>query len=1617
MAFNLVPSQAGQELGPELGDLYTDEIGFKGLSADANIRLLPTPWPEDAVPSPTSSLLAVAQSKGLVVGAGPDALVVASADSVRKAIEAPSGEEKVKTKPFQPQATIPLPSRPTHVAFTANDDALILATENGSQISVFQTSALLSGNFQPAKSIQTSGASIRALVPNPDPSSTFVALVTVNGELLVADLKAGNLVQGANGPVLKNGVSSVAWSNKGKQLVAGLADGSAEQMTPDGTKKDSVPRPSDLEGDCHVSSISWLENDVFFMVYTPNAVEDDMGQNPASFYYIITRRKQAPFLVQKLPEICSTMGFQLKRSPAYNFIVRLRDYKPGLKDVLIVSSTASTDVGLITRPEQPLGDDEASKSVVGRYTTTEVNDDAKRASVPLKDSVDETSVIGLAADLSATANVETPIKGEDIPNSSTPLPGLFLLNNDGILSSWWFIYSDAVRQKVAYPGLVSASQTSMNTSQMGASTPAPAQPSIQTSSPAQQKPAFGQSGFGAPSAFGTPSALGSSTLGKPSGGATFGSPSALGASTMGATAFGKQSAPSFGSPSQIGGGGASSFGQPSFGTPSQPGVGFGSTSTPGQAKFGQSGFGAASGFGQSTTPGKSLLGTGSASSGGGFGAFSSGGGGFGGLAASKTGESPFGKPQGQSAFGAPQASSPFGAPAKSDTAFPPPSAQPKNPFGGGGNAFSLGSSFKPANPDVSDEPKSEKQTSGAFSFGNSFETMVESSNKASPQPESMDDGEDSAVPPPVQPPKTEPTSLFGKPAPQTNSLFGQPTPSTTPTSLFGKPTTQPTLAKSPTPIETKSGFSFGSTTTQPSSQFGNQTQITSPLSVLSDKTAAPKREQSVSTPKISSFDQPLPPDSTSRDSYAPGDTSASSNVSKSSVEDAPLPPDFVAPKKSSIKAEDAPLPPDFLGQKKPLKSDPSPPTNLFGQIKSSTKAEEAPLPPDFTKKSAKPEDAPLPPDFVAPAKSAVKTEDAPLPPDFLGQKKAIKNDAPFPANPFGQIKSSKAEEAPLPPDFITKPKSSKIEKIITKPISSSSTMFKSRPASRAPAVPVPDDSDADSNEDYEDSEQDERESADEYPEEGEDESDFSDSGEEITHDETKIPSPKPSVQSSFGGMSDKSSTGGLFSGFSKTSQKQGKAPSKLFGEIPKQPLLPPPGPIAREPYRSPSPTRLNSQKSSLFESRPAQPAGSALHARKASLTQIAQQRGSNLRKASDAAREEQARAHQAAQQRQEEEEALSLSDDDEDERLRADLSRPIEPVSTLDPFLPHQNYMGETAKPGVAGMIERLYRDINSMIDTLGINARSLESYLLYQQSSNSADDNKLVKVLKSDQPANALDEKLLLRDIGKFDDVVTSLATSLNEQRVQGVEEKLDQCRELLTKDIVTLRGQCASIRKSLDAYTDTGAIFAAPLSAEHAALQHDLRSFFTDIQSKMADLEQGVSMLRAKIADIPRADGDSRHASKRPTVEAVAKTISTMMSMAENKSSDIDVLEAQMRRLGVDIANTVPNSREGSPFTTPRKNTARFPTTPGSRGSVDNTNSAYHTPESASRGVNFRASINGSTKHSRLRSVESIAPVVAQEESALWKAKTQRRQHLIANLKKAIDKKEDKVRGINDL
>jgi nucleoporin NUP159 len=215
------------------------------------VQLLPTPWPANNLPPPTASLLSVASQKRLVAASGPNAVIIASTESVRKAFEgAKSGESEMR--PFQPQLTLPMSMRISQVAFTSDENFLLLSAEEGGGLAVYDVQSLVSGSTQSAFEMSTNSLALRALIPNPTTEQgELVAIVTTDGKLMIANLKEKNFVSGVNSQVLKDGVSCVAWSNRGKQLVAGLGDGSAFQLTPDGTGKAVIPRAPSVDPSMH----------------------------------------------------------------------------------------------------------------------------------------------------------------------------------------------------------------------------------------------------------------------------------------------------------------------------------------------------------------------------------------------------------------------------------------------------------------------------------------------------------------------------------------------------------------------------------------------------------------------------------------------------------------------------------------------------------------------------------------------------------------------------------------------------------------------------------------------------------------------------------------------------------------------------------------------------------------------------------------------------------------------------------------------------------------------------------------------------------------------------------------------------------------------------------------------------------------------------------------------------------------------------------------------------------------------------------------------------------------------------------------------------------------------
>ncbi|KAF2803881.1 uncharacterized protein BDZ99DRAFT_575935 [Mytilinidion resinicola] len=611
------------QLGPELESLDDIEtLAFAGLKGDKKLKLLPTPWPENSLPPPTSSLFSIASRTGILAAAGPDVLVIATTKSVRDTLSG-NGEDvegATGVKAFTPQVTIPLP-RLSQVAFSSNESFLVVSAEQGGGLAVYEVPKLQQLNPQPAFQIPTNSTSVRALIPNPAPEfEDLFSIVLTDGTLLLAHLREQKLVQGPTGDtVLHRNVSSISWSARGKQLVAGLGDGTAVQIKQDGSIVAQIPRPPEIGADNHVVSIYWLDNDTFFVTHCPTQRLPEEVPEP-THHIMTTDTSRANFTFSKIGEEPCFPVLDGKRGyPYHYFLTRLRRWGQ-LTDLLILISTDGTDVGTLTNSAKPL----APGAAVNVYTVTRL-EDSRRAMVPPEIFSDDaksgmlsdSSVIGVALDLSATDVVLGPIpKEEEINQSSTPLPAFMLLNHEGILCAWWVVYNDSIKEGTAYPGLIAASGATPAT----AVTSTPTNPAEETPKPLSQPSGFGTvgGGFAKPA---TP-AFGAGGFGTPSGGAKFGQ-SAFPSSTP------------LGIPAALG------FGKPSFGSVATPA--FGSTATPAFGSTATPAFGSTGGIGNRASPWAAQAATPQKFDApqGGFASFGGAASGFGKLASNTPSQSPF----------------------------------------------------------------------------------------------------------------------------------------------------------------------------------------------------------------------------------------------------------------------------------------------------------------------------------------------------------------------------------------------------------------------------------------------------------------------------------------------------------------------------------------------------------------------------------------------------------------------------------------------------------------------------------------------------------------------------------------------------------------------------------------------------------------------------------------------------------------------------------------------------------------------------------------------------------------------------------------------------------------
>lgn len=1430
---------------------YDKALGFQAIAGESKIRLVSS-WPADALPPPTASLLSIASRTGLLAAAGPESVIIASTQSVRDAFSAP-GLADGHIKPFNPQLKLGVRMRVSQVAFTADESHLVISAENEGGLAIYSVESLKKGSTQVEFEISTDRIPLRAMVPNPAPGKAeLIAIVTADGKLLVANLQTRTYASGKQGPILREGISCVSWSTRGKQLVAGCGSGACLQMTPEGEPKADIPRPGSIEADQHgkrdhqvftsrlyadwilVLSISWLENDIFLTAHTSSLADPNA---PVSIkFHLISRNPQAPtsFLFQKLPEVCSSFGSN--RLPPFCSMQRLKDFPPNIQDLIIVVSTASADVGLFTRAKAPLSNEFDMQKVTNTFTATSIADDARRASLPIQTSGEgaDTSSIGVALDLSSNEKVKRPLPQEEYDETSGPLPGLMVLNEEGILSSWWVVYADSIRQNTAYPGLVNetgqqsqlsvprqessfaridSTSTPFNQSPFGGNA-AGSGPGIGMSKPAA--PGFGVSASG--------TSLGPGKSQSPWGAGLTASLAPQNSTTaFGQTAFG---VPAFGLPSTVQG--------PAFGTSGGIGnrVSPWSTQSVGSASASGSVFGQTGGLGSGALRGSGAVPVFGANTGG-FATFANGPG-FAEAAAQGGG----GGGGGGSVLGKPNPDASLDSGMETDNSLTETPKKPAETSAGllNGGAFKLGSTFKGDGTAANDFPKPSINTSSSL-FDNGFVQSLEETEKILPtsttQEAQMNDSmsdygsrnpspvERESMSPVIQP--TAPESQFPSATLPTNGgRFGtQAQSDITPTVVESSapPTSSPEkpLAISTTPQDTprKPGELAPSQIVKIEPQEDGQSSIDH----------IPKSPPNKNNP--------LPPEATSRASYAAGDTS---NSSKSSAEDAPLPPDFLP---SRNKANDSQL----------------------------------------------------------------------VPPEYL--------------------------------------------------------------------VPL---------EDKEDDRLDD------------DEGSGVDVAQELSPLTDPTQSPKISPESSFGALVDKSPLNERFTQVQRHHQPR-QGTKALFGEIGSKslgyPYLPPASKV-QESSRSPSPVRGLSTAELLRPdparsvSAPGRPT-KAIAARRQALSKMTKEGPPQPSQHEMRNQERDLRLSRQAQKEAEEEQDLS---DREDEKVREELAAEVEPRKDLEPFLAHQDYVGKISKAGIPGQIEAVYRDINSMIDTLGLNSRSLKAFVMWHNEIHKAGGRSLEDLESPDWSMSEIED---------LESLERRLFQKLEDGRVYDVQGKLTVCREM-RKELHKVRSKRQEITKAIGATSDASkseVLKSTPLDLHQSMIQHDLRRDFSRVQKLLVEAEEAISMLRVTLASQEKSNGRTS-AVKKPTVEAVTNTINKMTSMIEKKNLDIDVLEVHMGRLGFS-----PGPHEGNRETS-------VPVSPYSKKSPGrrnpDPNSSYlFTPENSHR-LNSSAGTPGSA------ALRKGMNNVTNEEIDRYRTSFQHRKAVAAIIKTVFMKSGPRVREFID-
>ncbi len=128
--------------------------------------------------------------------------------------------------------------------------------------------------------------------------------------------------------------------------------------------------------------------------------------------------------------------------------------------------------------------------------------------------------------------------------------------------------------------------------------------------------------------------------------------------------------------------------------------------------------------------------------------------------------------------------------------------------------------------------------------------------------------------------------------------------------------------------------------------------------------------------------------------------------------------------------------------------------------------------------------------------------------------------------------------------------------------------------------------------------------------------------------------------------------------------------------------------------------------------------------------------------------------------------------DPEGDALRAKLEADVPPTRTVPQFLAHRDFAGRDRYSGVGGEIERLYLDIDAMVNALGVNAKHFKAFL-QGHGEPAKEEGRSVKDLESEGD-------WCLVEVPELERMEDELEEELEEGRIQDVSKMKELCHAI---------------------------------------------------------------------------------------------------------------------------------------------------------------------------------------------------------------------------------------------